>query len=271
MARAEPVEVYAAGDIADCRKSPASGSAAARTAELVPAGAQVLVPGDSVYPDATDENYAACFASTWGIHRANTLAVPGNHDYVEGRADGFHAYFGDRAGPDGYFARRLGAWLVIGLDSQQPPGDLDRQFDWLESTLEEHRDSRCTLALWHTPLFSSGLHRGDGAHMQRFWALLDHHGAEVVINGHEHFYEAFDPRDAEGRARPDGIREFIVGTGGGRLYEFWRSPFESRARIEQHGVLHLTLADDGYTWEFLGVDGQVADPGAAKCRGPERQ
>jgi len=265
-ADATPVEVYAAGDIADCRRVPANESVAYHTARLIPPGAPVLVLGDTLYKYATAENFAACYEPTWGVHRATTLAVRGNHDYLPGRADDFRAYFGDRAGVDGHFARRLGAWLVIGIDSDPSTEDLDRHYQWLEATLEQNRDTRCTLAMWHEPLFSSGLHRGSGAHMQRFWALLDRHGAEVVLNGHEHFYEAFDPLDADGHPVAEGIREFVVGTGGAPLHWFWRPPYTSRARILRHGVLHLTLREDGYSWEFRDVDGSVADPGSATCR-----
>jgi 3',5'-cyclic AMP phosphodiesterase CpdA len=226
----------------------------------------VLVLGDTVYKYATAENYAACYEPTWGVHRATTHAVPGNHDYFEGRAEDFHAYFGDRAGAEGHFARRLGAWLVIGIDSHPSAEDLDRHYEWLRATLEENSDTRCTLAMWHEPLFSSGLHRGSGAHMQRFWALLDRYGAEVVLNGHEHFYEAFDPLDAGGRAVADGIREFVVGTGGARLHGFWRPPYTSRARMLRHGVLRLTLDDSRYAWRFLDADGGAWDAGSATCR-----
>jgi hypothetical protein len=38
-----------------------------------------------------------------------------------------------------------------------------------------------------------------------------------VPNGHEHFYEAFDPLTRQELAA-DGMREFVVGTGGARLY-----------------------------------------------------
>ena len=263
---ATPVEAYAAGDIADCRRVPANESAAYRTARLIPPGSPVLMLGDALYKYATAENFTTCYERTWGVHRATTLAVPGNHDYLAGRADDFQSYFGDGAAVQGHFARRLGAWLVIGLDSRPIPDDLDRQYAWLEATLEQNRDVRCTLAMWHEPLFSSGLHRGSGAHMQRFWALLERNGAEVVLNGHEHFYEAFDPLDADGRPVADGVREFVVGTGGAPLHWFWRPPYASRARILRHGVLHLTLREDDYSWEFIDVDGRVADPGSAPCR-----
>jgi len=121
--------------------------------------------------------------------------------------------------------------------------------------------------MWHTPLFSSGLHRGAGEHMRRFWALLDAHGADVVLGGHEHFYEAFEPLDARavrsskayGRSSSaPGVRGFMVS---------WNPPYASRARILKHGVLRLSLADGEYAWQFLRVGGEVADAGEARCRG----
>ena len=261
------LEVYAAGDIADCRKAVAADSDAARTAELIPPGATVFVLGDSAYPLATEAALEACYEPTWGAHRATTLAIPGNHDYVDGRTDDFLAYFGSGAAAEGYFARALDGWLVIGLDSHLSGERLDQQYAWLEATLAAHSGSHCTLAMWHTPLFSSGLHRGAGEHMRRFWALLDAHGADVVLGGHEHFYEAFEPLDAEGRPVEQGIRSFVVGTGGARLYGFWNPPYVSRARILKHGVLRLSLANGEYAWQFLRVGGEVADAGEGRCRG----
>ena len=265
-AQGATVEAYAAGDIADCTKVTAAESVAAVTSRMIPPGATVLVPGDAIYLRPSLANYESCYQPTWGAHRASTLVVPGNHDYAQGRADDFLAYFGDATGQQVYFARSVGDWLVIGLDSNLRGAALEGQLHWLESTLREHDSARCTLALWHTPLFSSGPHRGDGEHMRSFWQALDAYGADLVLNGHEHFYEAFDPRGANGRPAEQGLREFVVGTGGAQLYGFWRPPYASRARVKRHGVLHLTLEDGAYAWEFVDVSGKVFDPGRATCR-----
>ena len=263
---ASPVEVYAAGDIADCSRVAAAHSVAAATARLIPPGTTVLVAGDAIYQPPTLANYRACYQPTWGEHLATTLAVPGNHDYENGRADAFLQYFGAAAGDTGHFVRRIGEWQLIGLDSNLAGEALERQLAWLRTTLQANRDARCTLAFWHTPLFSSGPHRGSGEHMRPFWKALDDYGADVVLNGHEHFYEAFDPLDAGGHRVEQGLREFVVGTGGAKLYGFWRPPYASRARIERHGVLHLTLEEGGYAWEFIDVAGKASDPGRATCR-----
>ena len=55
----------------------------------------------------------------------------------------------------------------------------------------------CIVAYWHNPLFSSGGIRsfGDpGRRTDRFWLVLMRHGADVVLNGHDHDYERFDHR-----------------------------------------------------------------------------
>jgi 3',5'-cyclic AMP phosphodiesterase CpdA len=265
-AHASPMEVYAAGDIADCSRVTAAESDAAATARLIPAEATVLVLGDALYLPPTLANYRSCYGPTWGAHLGETIAVPGNHDYAGGRAEAFFEYFDGPMSGRGYFARRAGSWLVIGLDSNLRDAALDEQYRWLEATLAAAGDAHCTLAMWHAPLYSSGPHRGSGEHMRRFWQALDTFGADLVLNGHEHFYEAFEPRNSRGEPVADGMREFVVGTGGAVLYGFWRPPYSSRARIERHGVLHLTLGDDDYEWQFIDVGGIVADAGRARCR-----
>jgi 3',5'-cyclic AMP phosphodiesterase CpdA len=265
-ATAAPLVVYAAGDIADCGDEPPAESDAARTAALVPPGATVLVPGDTAYPYSTAATLQACYEPTWGVHRATTIAVPGNHDYVDGRSDDFRAYFGIDGTGENYFAKRVGDWLVIGLDSQLAGASLDREYEWLAATLAENSQQRCTLALWHMPAFSSGLQHGPTPKMQRFWALLDERRAEFVLNGHEHFYEAYPPLDAKGEPAADGMREFVVGTGGARLYPTWNPLHQGSVRYARHGVLKLTLDDGTYSWQFIDTEGRVRDSGEASCR-----
>ena len=263
---AAPLVAYAAGDIAFCGDAPARWSAAARTERLISSQAMVFVLGDTAYPFATSKELERCYRPTWGRHLDRTLAVPGNHDYVDGHSTDFVAYFGEAAGEEGRFARRLGAWLVIGLDSSDTSAGLARQYAWLETALVEHAGAACIAALWHKPLYSSGVHQGSGEQMRRFWHLLDQHGADLVLNGHEHHYEAFDPLDASGAPVAAGLRSFVVGTGGAPLRDFPNVTIKSRARISRHGVLRLELDDDSYSWQFIDVRYRRLDPGYALCR-----
>ncbi|MBF8301402.1 MAG: Alkaline phosphatase precursor, partial [Acidobacteria bacterium] len=82
---------------------------------------------------------------------------------------------------------------------------------------------------------------------------------------HDHLYERFAPQDPDGRPDPArGIRQFIVGTGGAALYPSGAPRPNSEMRISAFGVLRLTLASDGYDWEFVGVPGP-RDSGAGTC------
>jgi hypothetical protein len=292
VARAVPpgaVRVYVAGDIADCANGPVEQSAARLTTKLVPVGATVLGLGDMVYQWADEATLHACYEPTWGVHRPHTLAIAGNHDYVNGDTQAFREYFGlnQVAVSDEFvaYARRLSDdWLLIALDSNVAGARMRHQVEWLERTLVAERPHttlvagakpppRCLAVMWHTPIFSSGWHRGSGDHMRPLWKLIDAYEADVLLSGHEHFYEAFGPIDGEGRHRSEdgnGVRQFTVGTGGAQLHGFWRPPYDSRARVLSHGVLEMTLEPGRYAWRFLDVDGRVRDAGSAGCRWRER-
>jgi acid phosphatase type 7 len=260
------VTVFAAGDIAQCDGADPAASAAAATARLITDGAAVLVLGDAAYPLANRATLAACYEPTWGRFRSSTYAVPGNHDYVAGSAHDFLAYFGERNSQRTYFRAPLGDWWLIGLDSELAGRALARQQQWLAHELAAiEGDGRCVLALWHRALFSTGLHRRDGVRMKPAWLALDAAGTDLVLSGHEHFYESFEPLDADGVTRKAGIREFVVGTGGAPLRDLSLSS-QHRAFALEHGVLALRLDRDRYQWSFRTTGGEVRDQGEAPCR-----
>jgi 3',5'-cyclic AMP phosphodiesterase CpdA len=266
-AASAPLRVYAAGDIAECLTGDASESPAARTMRLVTPGAPVLVLGDAVYNQATAAKLASCYEPTWGRFKGSTYAIAGNHDYLDGRAEAFLDYFGRRNGSHTWFREPLGdAWWLIGLDSNVDASGLKEQESWLKHQLATIKgDGRCIIAMWHHALFSSGLHKGDGARMKPIWADLDAAGTDLVLTGHEHFYESFEPLDAEGQPKQTGIREFVVGTGGAELRDLSFSKTH-RAYAREFGVLELDLDDSQVHWAFRTIKDTVLDKGEASCR-----
>jgi 3',5'-cyclic AMP phosphodiesterase CpdA len=263
------VLAYAAGDVAECGKRSAERSTAAQTAKMIPDNAVVFVVGDTAYPLATHATLESCYAPTWGPFLSRTYAVPGNHDYVNGSATDFLDYFGARTPNETWFRVQVGDWWVIGLDSNISGAKLAEQQTWLEGQLRDiEGDGRCVLAMWHHPLFSTGLHHGDGNRMRPAWAALDAARADLVLNGHEHFYESYGPRDASGHAVPVGLREIIAGTGGAGLYDLSLSGgYKKYARV--HGLLELHLQKDRYDYAFRTLQGRVLDSGSAQCRRSE--
>src|SRR5207248_713264 len=104
-----------------------------------------------------------------------------------------------------------------------------------------------------------------------FWEDLYAAHATLIINAHMHDYERFAPQTPAGATDPlNGIREIIVGTGGGGL-DLPNTLIipNSEVLISQvYGVLKLTLADGAYSWQFIPVAGQAAsDSGTATCHG----
>jgi acid phosphatase type 7 len=268
------VTVYAAGDIADCRKSPPEASGAAKTATIIQAGlaqdsnAKVISLGDNTYPVGLPLEFSSCYEPTWGQFKARTLPSPGNHEYYTAGAPGYYGYFGASAGQplQGYYSAELGKWHVVSLNSNLQGAALQAQTDWLKADLAQHK-TRCTLAFWHHPVYSSGRH-GSSALMSGAWQALQDAGVDLLLVSHDHHYERFAPQNGSGqRDDAGGIRQFVVGTGGAGLTALnTRQPNSEVSDNATHGVLKLVLKDNGYDWQFLPVAGaRFADSGSAQC------
>jgi hypothetical protein len=133
------------------------------------------------------------------------------------------------------------------------------------------------VAYGHHALFSSGVFRTHAVHpeLKEFWEDLYAVHADVMIAGHEHSYERFAPQDPEGRADPQhGIREIVVGTGGRSHDPLGLAlPNSEVQNMGTYGVLKLTLAPQGYAWEFIPEEGKsFHDSGAGVChnRAPQQ-
>lgn len=250
--------VLAVGDIGEC-----GSPGVAQTARLVEGLAgELLLAGDLAYPVGTMSNFVQCFDPEWGSNRPRWRPVPGNHEYMTPNAAGYFQYFGQVAA-NGQYAFRAGPWQVLMLDSNVPVNRGSPQYAFAQSELAAHQ-SRCSIAVWHHPLFSSGPN-GNNPMMREMWQLLQQSGVDVVVSGHDHLYERFGKQDVDGRSDAGGIRQFIVGTGGAHLYEFARAAPNSQFRLSAHGVLRLTLNRDDYAWAFLDISGATADSGSDTC------
>jgi len=203
---------------------------------------------------------------------------------------------------DGWYSYNLGTWHVISLNIEcetQPGGCsttgswLAAELAWLENDLTEN-PAACTLAYWHQPLYSAANSiTEEGVTSQAFWNVLYQHGADLVLNGHDHLYAHYRPLDPNGNYDANrGISEFIVGTGGETLDtvvtsgDTMSSPGGqmnfNAANLQAAtgyywGVMGLTLTANGYTWNFQSaLEAPVApagtlstynDTGSGTCHG----
>lgn len=247
----DPV-VIAAGDIAE------DNGEMAKTGELIASlpHTLVLALGDNAYPDGTSKELNDLYEPSWGRFQDRVWTCPGNHDYHSSHLRPFPHYhfFGERAGPDtlGFYSLNVGQWHLVCLNSEIKRDERSAQIAWLRADLLRHKD-RPILAFFHSPRFSSGTHGSDKRQMD-FWHALFQRNAEIVLNGHDHHYERFEPQDPESNFVVRGIREFVVGTGGKELRKVTNQVKHSIVRHwTSHGALRLTLHRDSYEWRFHAV------------------
>jgi hypothetical protein len=162
---------------------------------------------------------------------------------------------------------------------------MKEQTGWLDEQLKTS-DAVCVLAFWHRPLFSSGPHgHGDcdkvkgrpcrkpnaplcdpgqnASHctalkrMKEAYTILHRYSASVVLTGHEHNFEQFKRLSPDAKEDAKGIRSFVVGTGGGSLYQDqyktrW-SEIHNVYSDTSFGVLRIELFPNAYRWSFLPI------------------
>jgi hypothetical protein len=258
-----------AGDIASCASS--GDEATAKLLDGIPGTVYTL--GDNVYEFGTDAEFANCYNPSWGRHKARTMPTPGNHEYFTAGASGYYNYFGAAAGEParGYYSYDLGAWHIVALNSMCENvggcGATSPMVTWLRQDLAANPSS-CTLAYWHHPVFTSGSEHGTDPKMIPSWNALYAAGAEAILSGHSHNYERFAPQTSSGVADPaQGIREFVVGTGGRSHQTFSTIRANSQVRnSDTYGVLKLTLHPSSYDWQFVPEAGKTfSDSGSGSC------
>ena len=238
----------------------------------------IFTTGDNVYPNGAKVNFDRCWAPSWGDTSKRIMRwirpVVGNHDLDNGFGEAYYELFGKNAGAKGkgYYAYDLGAWKVIALNSEMvtnPAFSVEarrEQEEWLKKELDGNT-KKCTVAYFHRPRFSSGGHAGD-LRMTGIWNILYEKNVDLILNGHEHHYERFEPQTPAGlRDTVRGIVQIIVGTGGAGLTGI-RVPVEpnSARRIQgHHGVLKVTLGAEEWQHAFLDTQGRIWDRSAGKC------
>lgn len=252
-------QVAAAGDIAgdDYR------TGAARTAALITDAQpeKVLAVGDLAYDSGTVQEFEDHYQPTWGAFRADTEAVPGNHEGAS--SAGFRRTFGARQlenrGVD------VCGWRVV-LVNQYLGVREGAAFVTAEAAA--HPDQPLVV-MWHAPRWSSGSEHGSDASVQPLWAAAARAGARIVLNGHDHDYERFQPMTASGAVSATGTRQFVTGLGGHHVRGWGSTEAHSAKRFTgTPAVLFLTLdADGSYAWAERTASGTTVDSGTAAAPG----
>jgi hypothetical protein len=286
--------LLAVGDIANCSDNPIRNGQ--ETAKLVQAEikrakddnlpVKILALGDLAYGEGTPAQFG-CFKKTWGDLKADILPTPGNHDWLFRNGKAYFDYFVDNEAEKtnprkGYYFIDFPSknpWRLIALNTNTDFDEGGQQIKRIKADLKATNDRtknyrRCVLAFSHAFLYSSGRH-GHGQNstidltkplktgrtMRAAFNALYEGRASLVVSGHDHHFEQLGRANHEGKAADDGVRSFIVGTGGNALHsehpkgntndykEKW--DFMEAIDLTSYGILRIELYPDSYTWAFL--------------------
>jgi Calcineurin-like phosphoesterase len=179
----------------------------------------ILMLGDNIYGPHTPDDYRQKFDEPYrDLLQAGVTfhAAIGNHDepgslnYAPFNMDG-QRYYTFRKG-EGPLGGLTGAGVrFFALDSRSFDAD---QIDWLRRELEGSR-SAWKIVYFHHPLYTSGRYQAGARTLRRaIERILVEGDVDVVLSGHEHFYERVHPQNgvvyfvsgAAGSLRPDDIQ-----------------------------------------------------------------
>jgi len=230
------------------------------TAPLIMKSNAVWTLGDHVYPHTTLSALRTGYRPTWGRKKAVTYPTPGDHDYASNRGKDYFAYFGRRP----YYTFMMGGWRVFSLNSEIGHRAHSPQVRWLKRQLAATRTD-CIAAFWGTPRWTSGPKAPGSISVAPFWNALYARRADLALSGDTHNYERFAPRKPTGAPAANGIRQFVVGTGGRSLVGFPHVQRTSQVRKQTFGVLRLRLHQHSYHWRFVDQNRRTLDAGFSRC------
>ncbi|HTU16314.1 MAG TPA: metallophosphoesterase [Solirubrobacterales bacterium] len=239
-----------------------------------------LIQGQPSYTHAYND-----FSQAWGGLGTRIAASVGNHDYHQNAngvkvASGYFRYWESQKAPvwsygkpnKGWSSWDAGKWHMINLNSNCNAADCTftgPQLRWLVKDLQENRrnsKTQCTMAYFHHPLFSSGVARGrsgDASLVGNLWEVLYRFRTDLVVTGHQHFYERYFPQNPSGERDETGITQIITGTGGASTFrpagEDDVPAVNSAFSLRSLGATFLDLEDDGYSSYFRDMLGAEHD------------
>jgi hypothetical protein len=181
---------------------------------------------------------------------------------------------------EGWYSYNVGDWHFIALNSECNGTSYDfcdhtAQLNWLTSDLAANTKF-CTAAYWHRPIVApSSVHSDDEGHFanpylggDNVWQKLYDGGVDLVLQGHDHLYARYARYGRAGNSiDPNGIRQFIIGTGGNGNYAVSETKPGQEFAIATLGIIKLTLNPTNYSWQFVDTSNTVRESGSDSCHG----
>lgn len=227
----------------------------------------IITTGDNNYEDGgadtIDANvgqyfhdYIGNYQGSYGAGSNPNRFFPtlGNHDWKTENAQPYLDYFtlpSDLPGGERYYQFTWGPvhLFALDLDEHEPDGNAANsdQAAWLQCSLVASTAPWQLVYFHHSP-YSSGLHAPTPAMRWPYGAW----GADAVLAGHNHHYE---------RLLVDGLRYFVVGTGGSSLYPVFQPHADHSQFVYDgdYGAMLIEASETSMSFKFFRRTGQLID------------
>jgi Calcineurin-like phosphoesterase len=211
-----------------------------------------LMLGDNLYGGERPDDFVSKFERPYkplldaGV---KFYAALGNHDDPNQR---FYKPFNMNGERYYSFKAPQGSVRFFALDSNY----MDKaQLAWLEKELAAS-DSDWKICFFHHPIYSSGdKHGADVALREQLEPLFLKHGVDLVLTGHEHFYERLKPQK--------GIQYIISGSAAKlRRGNIGSSEITAKGFDEGYAFMLMEIAGDRLHFQTITDTGRTVDTGS---------
>ena len=210
----------------------------------------VLLLGDNLYGGETPRDYREKFEQVYKTlidNKVKFFATLGNHDEPAQR---FYENF-NMSGKE-YYRFTKGNVSFYSLNSNY----LDKkQIDWLTGELSKDTSKWKIFFCHHPPYSSGGKHGSDKQLREIVEPIFLKYGANVVLAGHDHFYERVKPQK--------GIYYFVSGAGGKLRSGDVRnnSPLTDKAFDTDMSFMLVEIVDDQFYFQTISRTAETVDVG----------
>jgi 3',5'-cyclic AMP phosphodiesterase CpdA len=209
----------------------------------------VLMLGDNIYGSKSPSDFRRKFQEPYEPLLAAGVkfyASLGNHDDTNERM-----YKPFNMNGRQYYSFRKGNAEFFALDSNYMD---PRQVQWLDRQLAAS-DATWKICFFHHPLYSDGKTHGPSVDLRRqIEPIFLAHGVNLVLSGHEHFYERLKPQK--------GITYIVLGNSGQlRRHDIRPSQETEKGFDTDRSFLLVEIAGDELYFQAVSRTGQTVDKG----------
>jgi len=219
----------------------------------------ILKAGDSAVNGTYGEfNYLFFGPTQNAICHVPLISCPGNHDADSGTTWLTFTYnmykrLFEFPGNELYFSFDFGPVHFTILNSQVAwqYGPETPQTQWLMADLAA-TEQPYRIVMFHTPPYTSGSGNPSNMSLRQYWCpIFGQHHVQMVINGHQHFYQRCEPGD--------GIVYVITGGAGSGLYNPTFDSSYVRAAYPTYHFLRLQIQPDSIVVTAIDTSNTVLD------------